>query len=59
MIPSASAAVALSSAPPAVYMGMEAVVDESVIRQESQDEIMAPTAAPIAAASRVPVCDAL
>ena len=36
-------------------MDMEAVVDESVVNQESLDEMMAPTAAPPA----VPVCDAL
>ena len=54
----ASAAVALPSAPAAPAaesMGMEAVVDESVVKQESLDEMMAPTAAPPA----VPVCDAL
>ena len=55
---SSSAAVALPSAPAAPAaesMGMEAVVDELVVRQESLDEMMAPTAAPPA----VPVCDAL
>ena len=52
---SASVAVALPSAPPAVSMGMEAVVDESVIKHESLNEMMAPGAAPPA----VPVCDAL
>ena len=52
---SASAVVALPSATPAESMGMEAVVDESlhvlpsVIKQESQDEMMAPTAGPSAA----------
>ena len=54
----ASAAVALPSAPEAPAaesMGMEAVVDESVVKQESLDEMMAPTAASPA----VPVCDAL
>ena len=54
----ASAAVALPSAPEAPAaesMGMKAVVDESVVRQESPHEMMAPTAAPPA----VPVCDAL
>ena len=54
----ASAAVALPSAPAAPAaesMGMEAVVDESVVKQESLDEMMAPAAAPPA----VPVCDAL
>ena len=54
----ASAAAALPSAPAAPAaesMGMEAVVDESVVKQESLDEMMAPTAAPPA----VPVCDAL
>ena len=54
----ASAAVALPSAPAAPAaesMGMEAVVDESVVKQKSLDEMMAPTAAPPA----VPVCDAL
>ena len=62
---SASAAVAKPSAPPAECMGMEAVVDESlhvlasVIKQESQDEMKAPTAGPAAAAGGVPVCDAL
>ena len=62
---SASAAVALPSAPPAESMGIEAVVDESlhvlpsVIKQESQDEMMAPTAGLAAAAGGVPVCDAL
>ena len=30
-----------------------------VIKQESQDEMMAPTAGPAAAAGGVPVCDAL
>ena len=54
---SASAAVAKPSAPQAKSMGMQAVVDESlhvlpsVIKQESQDEMMAPAGA-------VPVCDA-
>ena len=58
------AAVALPSAPPAQSMGMEAVVDESlhvlpsVIKQELQDEMMAFTASPAAAAGGVPVCDA-
>ena len=55
---SSSAAVALPSAPAspaAESMGMEAVVDNSVVKQESLDEMMAPTAAPPA----VPVCDAL
>ena len=52
---SASAAIALPSAPPAESMGMEALVDESVIGEESLDEMMAPTAALPA----VPVCDAL
>ena len=62
---SASAAVSLPYAPPAEPTGMEAVGDESlhvlpsVIKQESQDEMMAPTAAPAAAAGGVPVCDAL
>ena len=54
----AFAAVALPSAPAAPAaesMGMEAVVDESVVKQELLDEMMAPTAAPPA----VPVCDAL
>ena len=52
------AAVALPAAPAALAaksMGMEAVVDESVVKQESLDEMMVPTAAPPA----VPVCDAL
>ena len=63
--PSVSTAVALPSAPSAEFMGMEAVVDESlhvlpsVIKQESQDEMMAPTADTAAAAGGVPVCDAL
>ena len=55
---SASAAVALPSAtaaPAAESIGMEAVVDESVVKQESLDEMMAPNSAPPA----VPVCDAL
>ena len=62
---SASAAVALPSAPPVESMGMEAVVNESlhllpsVIKQELQDEMMAPTAGPAAAARCVPLCDAL
>ena len=62
---SVSAADALPSAPPAEFVGMEAVVDEllhvlpSVIKQELQEEMMAPTAAPAAAAGGVPVCDAL
>ena len=56
---SASAAIALPSAPPAESMGMEAVVNEAVIKQESLDEMMAPTAAPATAAGGVPVCDAL
>ena len=56
---SASAAVALPSAPSPESMGMEAVVDESVIKQESLDETMAPTAAPAAAAGGVPLRDAL
>ena len=54
----ASAAVALPSAPAAAAaesMGMEAVVDKSVVKQESLAEMMAPNAAPPA----VPVCDAL
>ena len=54
----ASAAVALLSAPAAPAaesMGMEAVVDESVVKQESLDEMMAPTAAP----PSVLVCDGL
>ena len=54
----ASAAVALPcapAAPAAECMGMEAVVDESVVKQESLDEMMAPTVAP----PGVPVCDAL
>ena len=54
----ASAAAALPSAPAAPAaesMGMEAVFDESMVKQESLDEMMAPTAAPPA----VPVCDAL
>ena len=54
----ASAAVALPSAPAAPAaesMGMEAVVDEPVVKQESLDEMIAPTVAPPA----VPVCDAL
>ena len=45
----ASAAVALPSAPQAPAaesIGMEAVVDESVVKQESLNEMMAPTAAP-------------
>ena len=53
-----SAAVALPAAPAALAAeskGMEAVVDESVVKQESLDEMMVPTAAPPA----VPVCDAL
>ena len=53
-----SAAVALPAAPAALgaeSMGMEAVVDESVVKQESLVEMMVPTAAPPA----VPVCDAL
>ena len=62
---SASGAAAKPSAPPAESMGMEAVVDESlhvlpsVIKQESQDEMMAPTASLAAPAGGVPVCDAL
>ena len=62
---SASAAVAKPSAPRAESMGMEAVVDESlqvlppVMKQEPQDEMMAPTAGLAAAASGVPVSDAL
>ena len=52
---SAFAAVALPSALPARSMGMEAVVDESMVKQESLDKMMAPTAAPPA----VSVCDAL
>ena len=52
---SACAAVALPSAPPAKSVGMEAVVNESVVKQELLDEMMAPTAAPPA----VLVCDAL
>ena len=55
----ACAAVARPSSPPAGSMGMEAVVDESVFKQELLDKIMAPTAALAAAASGVPVCDAL
>ena len=57
---SASAAVAKPSAPPA-----ESVVDESlhvlppVMKQESQDEMKAPTAGPAAAAGSGQVCDAL
>ena len=54
----ASAAVALPAAPAALAaesMGMEAVVDEWGVKQESLDEMMVPTAAPPA----VPVCDAL
>ena len=54
----ASAAVALPSAPAAPAaesMGMEAVVDESVVKQDSLDEMMAPTAALPA----VLLCDAL
>ena len=54
---SASAAAALPSAPAAPAaesMGMEAVVDESVVKQGLLDEMMAPTAALPA----VPVCDA-
>ena len=54
----ASPAVALPSAPAASAaesMGMEAVLDELVVKQESLDEMMAPTAAPPA----VPLCDAL
>ena len=53
-----SAAVALPAAPAALAaesMGMEAVVNESVVKQEALDEMMVPTAAPPA----VPVCDAL
>ena len=53
-----SAAVALPAAPAALAAeskGMEAVVDESVVKQESLDEMMVATAAPPA----VPVCDAL
>ena len=53
-----SAAVALPAAPAALAaesMGMEAVVDESVVKQQSLDEMMVPTAAPPA----VPVCDTL
>ena len=59
------AAVAKPSAPPAESMGMEAAVDESlhilppVIKQESQDEMIAPTAGPAAAAGGVLLCDAL
>ena len=51
---SASAAVAKPSAPPAESMGMKAVVDESlhvlppVITQQSQEDMMAPTAGPAA-----------
>ena len=62
---SASAAVAKPSAPPAESMGIKTVVHESlhllpsVIRQESQDEMMAPTAGPAAAAGGLPVCHAL
>ena len=62
---SASTAVTLPSAPPAESMGMEPVVDKSlhvlpsVIKQESQDGMLAPTAGPAAAAGGVPVCDAL
>ena len=54
----ASAAMALPSAPAAPTaesMGMEAVVDELVVKQELLDEMMAPTAALPA----VPVCVAL
>ena len=54
----ASAAVALPSAPAAPAaesMGMEAVVDESVVKQDSLHEMMAPTDALPA----VPLCDAL
>ena len=54
----ASAAVALPAAPAALAaqsMGMEAVVDESVVKEESLDEMMVPNAAPPA----VPSCDAL
>ena len=53
-----SAAAALPAAPAALAaesMGMEAVVEESVVKQESLDEMMGPTAAPPA----VPVCDAV
>ena len=53
-----SAAVALPAAPAALAaesMGMEAVVHESVVKQDALDETMVPTAAPPA----VPVCDAL
>ena len=53
-----SAAVALPAAPAALAaesMDMEAVADESVVKQESLDEMIVPTAAPPA----VPVCDAL
>ena len=53
-----SAAVTLPAAPAALAAeskGMEAVVDESMVKQESVDEMMVPTAAPPA----VPVCDAL
>ena len=55
---SASAAVALPSAPAApaaASMGMEAVVEDSVVKQEVLDELMAPTSALPAD----PVCDAL
>ena len=59
---SASAAVSAANALPATpaalaaeSKGMEAVVDESVVKQESLDEMLVPTAAPPA----VPVCDAL
>ena len=65
MAASASAAVAKPSAPQVESMGMEAVVDQSlhvlppVIKQESQDGMIACTAGPAAAAGGVPVCDAL
>ena len=52
------AAVALPAAPAALAaecMGMEGVVEESVVKQELLDEMMVPTAAPPA----VLVCDGL
>ena len=53
-----SAAVPLPAAPAALAAeskGMEAMVHESMVKQESLDEMMVPAAAPPA----VPVCDTL